>query len=124
MSAEPRVRALEALYADDAVGNTADAEALSGRARRMADGALEHREELDIELAAASDRWRLERMPAVDRAILRLALWELRHTETPVGVVISEAVELAKRFSTERSGPFVNAVLAKLVPNSAARERG
>jgi transcription antitermination protein NusB len=58
--------------------------------------------------------WRVDRMPAVDRTILRLALYELRHTSTPLAVVIDEAVELAKRYSTERSGSFVNGVLGKL----------
>ena len=88
---------------------------LSARARKLVSGVWESRRELDKEIAAASTGWRLERMPAVDRAVLRLALFELRHTETPVGVVISEAVELAKQYSTARSGAFVNGVLAALV---------
>jgi N utilization substance protein B len=54
-------------------------------------------------------------MPAVDRNVLRLGLYELRYTDTPVGVAISEAVELAKTYSTERSGAFVNGVLGALV---------
>jgi N utilization substance protein B len=74
----------------------------------------QHLAALDAEIGAVSSGWRIERMPAVDRAILRLALYELRHTDTPLGVVIDEAVELAKRYSTERSGAFVNGVLAKL----------
>jgi N utilization substance protein B len=54
-------------------------------------------------------------MPVVDRAILRLGLYELRHEpETPVAVVVSEAVRLAKTYSTEKSGAFVNGVLAAL----------
>ena len=57
-------------------------------------------------------------MPAVDRAVLRLALFELRHSDTPVGVVISEAVELAKKYSTGRSGAFVNGVLASLAASA------
>ena len=119
MSRQPRVRALEALYADDAVGAADQIEVLTGRARRMAEGVVSHLEALDAEIATASDRWRLERMPAVDRTILRLALWELRHTDTPVGVVISEAIELAKLYSTVRSGAFVNAILAKLADPKA-----
>ena len=51
-------------------------------------------------------------MPAVDRALLRVGAYELIHTDTPKAVVISEMVELAKTYSTERSGPFVNGVLA------------
>ena len=122
MSREPRVRALEVLYAGDVLDANEQIDALRGRSRRMADGVVRHLAELDAELEEASDRWRLERMPSVDRAILRLALWELRHTDTPVAVVISEAVELAKRYSTERSGGFVNAILGKLIgPPDEAR---
>jgi N utilization substance protein B len=59
--------------------------------------------------------WTIDRMPVVDRAILRIAIYELVSTpETPTGVVISEAVELAKRYSTEDSGRFVNGVLASV----------
>jgi N utilization substance protein B len=78
------------------------------------------REELDAAIGASSTRWRVERMPAVDRVVLRIALHELRtRPQTPVAVVISEAVGLAGRYSTERSGRFVNGVLAAL----AALER-
>jgi N utilization substance protein B len=59
--------------------------------------------------------WTIDRMPVVDRAILRIAIYELASTpDTPTGVVISEAVELAKRYSTEDSGRFVNGVLASV----------
>jgi N utilization substance protein B len=65
--------------------------------------------------------WTIERMPVVDRAILRIAIYELASApDTPTGVVISEAVELAKRYSTEDSGRFVNGVLASV----AAEVRG
>ena len=63
--------------------------------------------------ARATD-WRVERMPAVDRAILRLAIYELRYTDTPVGVVLSEAVALANEYSTAQSGKFINGVLAAI----------
>ena len=60
-------------------------------------------------------------MPPVDRNVIRIALWELRHhTRTPVPVVISEAVRMAKAYSTERSGGFVNGVLAKLADDQVA----
>ena len=59
--------------------------------------------------------WPLDRMPALDRAILRLAIWELTdRPDVPTAVVIDEAVELAKRFSTDDSGRFVNGVLATI----------
>lgn len=71
-----------------------------------------HRAELDDHLAAASKRWRLERMALVDRNVLRLALAELRHRpEVPVAVAMDEAVELARRFGSEDSATFVNGVL-------------
>jgi N utilization substance protein B len=73
------------------------------------------RESLDEAIGAASTGWRVERMPPVDRNVLRIALWELRtRPEVPVPVVISEAVRLVKTYSTARSGAFVNGVLSKL----------
>lgn len=111
-----REQALGALYSADMRGaDTVDTTGLSSRAARYATGAWEHKVELDAELSKAATGWRIERMPAVDRNILRLALYELRLSTTPVGVVVSEAVNLAKRFSTERSGAFVNGVLGHLV---------
>jgi N utilization substance protein B len=71
------------------------------------------RADLDAEIVAFAKGWALDRMPALDRAILRLAIYELRsRPDVPVAVVIDEAVELAKRFSTDDSGRFVNGVLA------------
>ena len=68
--------------------------------------------ELDSHLVDQADHWRLERMAAVDRNILRLALYELMfEDDTPPAVVIDEAVEIAKRFGSERSSQFVNGVL-------------
>jgi len=70
---------------------------------------------LDAAIAQNARGWALDRMPALDRAILRLAIWELtERRDVPVAVVIDEAVELAKRFSTDDSGRFVNGVLATL----------
>ena len=114
MSRESRVEAFGAVYAADAIGEAPNTVGLAARAKRLAEGTWEHRAEIDAELGRVASGWRVERMPAVDRAVLRLALYELRHTDTPVGVVISEAVELAKQFSTGRSGAFVNGVLAAL----------
>jgi N utilization substance protein B len=119
-SVEPRAAALEVLYAADAVGAEApDLEGVGRRARSLASGTWALRTELDAELSGAAARWRVERMPAVDRNILRLALYELRHLDTPVAVVISEAVELAKKYSTTRSGGFVNGVLGNLADNGS-----
>ena len=86
----------------------------------LVEGVGAHRAEIDSVLAGFAVDWPVERMPAVDRNLLRLAVFELRwRPEVPVGVVISEAVELAKAYSTEESGRFVNGVLAAV----AAAER-
>ena len=81
-------------------------------AQRLVLGTLSRRDELDAKLSERSEHWRLGRMAAVDRNLLRLALYELLFEEdTPDAVVIDEAVEIAKKFSTPSSGPFVNGVL-------------
>lgn len=81
-------------------------------ASRLVLGTLSRLEELDERLAKQSDHWRLGRMPVVDRNLLRVALYELLYEdETPDPVVIDEAVEIAKKFSTPSSAPFVNGVL-------------
>jgi N utilization substance protein B len=73
--------------------------------------------DLDPIIAAHSHGWTLARMPAIDRNVLRLGAYELAaRPDVPVAVVIDEAVELAKRFSTDDSGRFVNGVLSALVP--------
>ncbi len=74
-------------------------------------GTAERVAEIDALISAHAEHWRLERMPAVDRNILRLAIYEMRQTDTPAAVVIDEALELARRFSTEESVQFVNGVL-------------
>jgi N utilization substance protein B len=81
-------------------------------AERLVRGTLSRRDELDAKLSERSEHWRLGRMAAVDRNLLRLALYELLFEEDiPDAVVIDEAVEIAKKFSTPSSGPFVNGVL-------------
>ncbi len=75
---------------------------------------------IDAAIGKASTHWRLERMPRVDRNILRIAAWELRR-DVGRAVVIDEAVELAKRFGNEGSGSFVNGVLTKIADDAGAR---
>ena len=113
---EPRDLALWALYQADQRSVTPEVDpAVSSKAARLVAGVAAHREELDDAIDAVSERWRVSRMPPVDRAILRLGLYELRYeTDTPVGVVVSEAERLAQTYSTERSGAFVNGLLGKL----------
>ena len=109
MSTEARDLAVQALYEADLRSERPDP--VSARAGRLVEGVLAHRSELDTTLDAVSKRW----MAPVDRAILRLALYELRfEPDTPVGVIVSEAVLLAKKYSTEKSGSFVNGILGRL----------
>lgn len=114
---EPRERAVQAVYqADQTHQTTGDATAgLTGKALRLAVGVLSEVDELDGAIEQAAERWRVDRMPVVDRAILRLGLWELRHeSDTPTAVILAEAVRIAKEYSTEHSGRFVNGVLSTL----------
>ena len=67
--------------------------------------------EVDEQITRHAEHWRMERMPAVDRNILRLAVYEMIHAGTPPAVVIDEALELARKFSNEESVQFVNGVL-------------
>ncbi len=110
---EAREDALGALYAADSRGlEDIDFTKISGRASRLAEGTWERREQIDLLIAAASTRWRIERMPVVDRNILRLGVYELVSTDLSIAIIISEAVELAKKFSTANSGAFINGVLS------------
>ncbi|MDH3426030.1 MAG: transcription antitermination factor NusB [Acidimicrobiia bacterium] len=113
---DARERALRALYAtDQGEGGSESGENLTGRAKRLYEGVVSEMDSLDAALEAVSDKWRVDRMPAVDRNILRLALYELRNEiNTPHAVIISEAVKHAKTYSTERSGGFINGVLGRL----------
>jgi N utilization substance protein B len=81
---------------------------------------LDHRERIDEMIRGQADNWRLERMPAVDRNILRLAVYEmLFETDIPKLVVVDEAIELAKKFGSEQSGRFVNGLLDGLLKQHA-----
>ena len=74
-------------------------------------GASAKSSEIDQRITEKSDNWRLERMPAVDRNILRLAVYEMSELQTPAPVVIDEALELARQFSGDESVSFINGVL-------------
>ena len=79
--------------------------------------------EIDRRLTQHAEHWRIERMPAVDRNVLRLAIYEMMSMDTPPPVAIDEAIELARRFSGEESVQFINGVLdaAKREIESAAQ---
>jgi transcription antitermination protein NusB len=101
-------------------------------ANELFENAAARTAELDPIISQHAQNWRIERMAAIDRAILRLALCEIRNTSTPSKVIINEALELAKKFSTEEASPFINGVLdaatksatekAPAVPPSAPEE--
>lgn len=110
---EAREQALGALYAADSRGlEVIDVEQISLRAATLAEGVWDRREAIDEIITGVSSNWRIERMPVVDRSILRLGVYELQNTDLPLGVVISEGVELAKKYSTANSGAFINGILA------------
>jgi transcription antitermination protein NusB len=87
------------------------ADATRSFANALFEGAAKEVASLDETITKHAENWRVERISAIDRAILRLGIHELRGTETPPRVVLNEAVEMAKKFSSEESGPFVNGVL-------------
>ena len=94
-------------------------------------GTVSKMPELDERIGKHSDNWRMERMPAVDRNIIRMALFEMLHGGTPAAVAIDEALELARRFSGDESVKFINGVLDALrretsgeAPGSQTSEKG
>jgi transcription antitermination protein NusB len=89
-------------------------------ARQIVTGVVAHRDEIDALLSGTSTTWPLDRMPSVDRALLRLAAWEILHNpEVPSAVAISEAVAMAGELSTEASGGFVHGILASIAQTHA-----
>lgn len=116
MTKEPRDQALERLYEAEQ-RNTADVDlaGIPAKAERIIRGVLGRKDELDARIEATSEHWSVERMPPIDRTVLRIGLYELQHEpDIPTAVIVSEAVRLAKTYSTERSGAFVNGVLGHL----------
>jgi N utilization substance protein B len=129
-----RKRALDILFQadvrDEALGVVLAAEAKRAAnepareaswlyAREIVDGVIDNRGEIDEQITTSSKDWSLARMPAVDRALLRIATWEILYNDqVPAAVAIDEAVELAKEFSTEESGAFVHGVLARVARSS------
>lgn len=88
-------------------------------AREIVDGVNDHREEIDELIVSYAQGWTIDRMPHVDRALLRIASWEmLFNDEVPAAVAIDEAIELAKEYSTEDSSRFVNGVLGKIADHA------
>lgn len=100
----------EGVNENDLVGSD-----LAEYASSLVSGIVDHLDEIDERIAATAQNWTLERMPIVDRNIIRLAAYEiLFRDEIPTGVAINEAVELAKAFGTDDSPKFVNGVLGRI----------
>lgn len=92
-------------------------------AREIVDGVVDHREEIDELIETYAQGWTLDRMPNVDRSLLRIASWEMLYNpEVPVAVSIDEAVELAKEYSTDDSSRFVNGLLGNIAQHAAQSE--
>ena len=131
-----RKRALDALYAAElnkidaleALSNAQESsvgrqnqDAIFDYAETIVAGVATNRESLDSRLQNLSEGWKLERMPNLDRALLRMGAWEiLFNPDVPNEVAISEAVNLASELSTDESPKFINGVLARLAKGSEA----
>ena len=128
---EARERALSLLYEAEVKGRSPD-EVLNSLPLEpevfvadLVSGVGRHGEELDALIRRFAKGWTIERMPAIDRNLLRLGSYELAHrADIPTGAVISEAVELAKRYSTDDSGRFVNGLLARIARQVRPGEPG
>ncbi len=93
-------------------------------AEQLVDGVLSHRKELDALIGACATNWKVERMPIVDRNILRAGCYELLYLpEVPAKVTMNEAIELAKSFGDDEASKFVNGVLDKVLSSDARLER-
>jgi transcription antitermination protein NusB len=88
--------------------------------RKLAEDVVERHQELDARITAAADDWTADRLGALERNILRMAILELDRGEIPVEVAIDEAVSLAKRYSSEDAGRLVNGILGRIVKERAA----
>lgn len=83
--------------------------------RRLAEAVAARAEELDAQISGASDEWPADRLGAVERNVLRVALEELHAGEVPVEVALDEAVRLAKRYASDDAGRLVNGILGRIV---------
>ena len=105
----------------DLAADRQNQEAIFGYAREIVQGVIDQHEQIDDLLETYSQGWALDRMPNLDRAILRVAVWEILHNaDVPNAVAVNEAVELAKELSTDDSGAFVNGLLSKIASTKSA----
>lgn len=133
---QSRRLALQWLYKADLTGDWDDADLetylglrgdpdeIRDRAREIVRGVVERRAALDALISRIAENWDISRMATIDRNVLRLAAWELLFTDTPGPVILNEAVELAKSFSTVNSGAFVNGILDRIRPDRESLRAG
>ena len=100
--------------ADAFISERISSEGLAEFARSLVAGTRRNRPDIDAALNEIADNWSLDRMAATDRNILRLAAYELLYSDTPRAVAIDEGIELARRFGSAQSAPFVNGILDRL----------
>ena len=99
--------------------SVSDTDMVSVAVGGIVDGIIDNRDEIDEQITTHARDWSLARMPAVDRALLRIGVWEILYNdEVPTAVAIDEAVELAKEYSTDDSGSFVHGILARVARSS------
>ncbi|MFC1546351.1 transcription antitermination factor NusB [bacterium] len=126
---ESRVIAMHVLYTFDVCGlsieeswdaffekyDSTKADKVNKFARQLIDGVVKNMEYIDAQISNSAKNWDINRMASVDRTVLRIASFELLYlTEIPVKVIINEAVEVVKNYSTKDSGKFINGVLDKI----------
>jgi transcription antitermination protein NusB len=117
MTKQPVDQAISSFYdtlysgENESESETGDAPVRDEFMEELAKGTSDMAADIDHRITSKSANWRLERMPAVDRNILRMAIYEMSREETPAAVVIDEALELARQFSGEDSVSFINGIL-------------
>jgi transcription antitermination factor NusB len=112
VTVESRDLALERLYEYETRGEIASD--IGGKAGAIVEGVISDLDDIDALIESVSEHWTVSRMPVIDRNVLRIGVYELRNDPTPAAVVVSEAVRLARTYSTEKSSSFVNGILATL----------
>ncbi|MRG86547.1 transcription antitermination factor NusB [Salinibacillus xinjiangensis] len=121
---EARIKAFQILFQmdshditpEEAIGFSFEEENVHEFTAELVYGVLENKTEIDEEISKHLVNWSLQRIASVERALLRIAVFEIRHIDViPVKVSINEAVEIAKEYGEENSGKFINGVLSKIV---------
>ena len=106
------------------VTDGSDDSSVRTRALEWSSAAWDQREISDTRILRLAPQWPIQRQPAVDRNLIRLAVWEMSNQDTPPKVVLDEAIELAKQFSTEQSAAFINGVLDAVMKENETLKNG